>query len=159
MQHSLPAAALCTHFAHTGLLICSTANPADNPSSLCHSICRNNHGCRQWWWQRLDECCWWTCPLIYCKMLLKCTKVNVHVDRDFFSLNWTVLGQPLSPHDDVDNHAANQQSVQSWQCAAAHIWISAAAHTVCICWLQYLSRLYVIMPRMKLHTASIKNPI
>ena len=65
MQCHLPAAALRAQFAHIRVLVYATVDPADNVSSTCHWIRRKNHDCTQWWWEQLDECCWWTCPLIY----------------------------------------------------------------------------------------------
>ena len=98
MQCHLPAAALRAGFAHIRILIYATVNPADNVSSTCHWICRKDHGCAQWWWEQLDECCWWTCPLSniargHWNAWRKC----VHVCELRVSLNKQSLGSHF-PH-------------------------------------------------------------
>ena len=95
MQHSLPAAALSTQFVYSHVLICATLDPAGTASSMCHCICRNNHGYAQWWWERLNECYRWTCPPSYRETPLKGTKETC-TWAEKVSLNEQSLGSHFS---------------------------------------------------------------
>ena len=102
----------------------------------------NDHGCALWWWEQLDESCWRTCPLSYLKTPLKCMKKTcVYMWAE--KVSWMEPGQPFFPRDDVGNHAASQRPVRNWQCAAAHVRISAAVRTVRSCLIAVFSWLYV----------------